>query len=234
MHPTSSAQKENILSLASNGFSNHHIASKLGVGRSSVARTLHDLLPNHHTPLTGHPSKLSSTDQHAFITQIKTGKASNAVQAMKHINTIISHPISSQTIRRVLKKHSFKAVVKKKKPLLHAKHIKARLAFAQKYREGLWRTGRGLFHQMRPKATGLGQMEESGCGSRLERGLLRGRCREQSSLVEETSWYGAVWGGMEWAILQRLRGRWMLTSMCPFWRTTCCLAWMSVGFLRRR
>src|SRR6266850_7843564 len=106
MHPTSSAQKENILSLASNGFSNHHITSKLGVGRSTVARTLHDLLPNHCTPLTGCPSKLSSTDQHAVSTQIKTGKASNAVQAMKHINTIISHPVSSQTIRRGRNIHS--------------------------------------------------------------------------------------------------------------------------------
>jgi len=113
MHPISSAQKENILSLDSNGFSNHHIASKLGVGRSTVARKLHDLFPNHHNPLTGCPSKLSSTGQHAVIAQIKTGKASNVVQAMKHINTIISHPVSSQTLKRVLKKHSFKAVVKK-------------------------------------------------------------------------------------------------------------------------
>jgi len=47
----------------------------------------------------------------------------------------IVHPVSSQTIRRVLKKHSFKAVVKKKKPLLSARHRKARLAFAQKYRK---------------------------------------------------------------------------------------------------
>ena len=40
MHSIFSAQKEDILSLASNGFSNHHVASKLGVGRSTVARTL--------------------------------------------------------------------------------------------------------------------------------------------------------------------------------------------------
>jgi Transposase len=61
---------------------------------------------------------------------------------MKNINNTISHPVSSQTIRRVLKKHSFKAVVKKKKPLLSARHRKARLAFAQKYRE--WTVCGGL------------------------------------------------------------------------------------------
>jgi hypothetical protein len=38
-------------------------------------------------------------------------------------------------IRRILRKNSFKAVVKKKKPLLSVRHRKARLAFAQKYRE---------------------------------------------------------------------------------------------------
>ena len=33
-------------------------------------------------------------------------------------NSIISTPVSSETVRRVLRKNSFKAVVKKKKPLL--------------------------------------------------------------------------------------------------------------------
>jgi IS30 family transposase len=135
MCPISSAQRENILSLASNGISTHHIASKLGIDKSTVSRTLQSLLPNHQTPPTGHPSKLSARDQHAILTQITTGKAANAVQATKHINSIISTPVSSEMIRRILRKHSFKAVVKKKKPLLSVRHRKARLAFAQKYRE---------------------------------------------------------------------------------------------------
>ena len=33
-------------------------------------------------------------------------------------HTIISNPVSSQTVRNVLKRHSFKAVTKEKKPLL--------------------------------------------------------------------------------------------------------------------
>ena len=136
MHPISSAQKENILSLASNGISTHHIAFKLGIGKSTVSRTLQNLLPNHQTSSTGRPSKLSVTDQHAILSQITTSKAANAVQATKHINSIISTPVSSETVRRVLRKNSFGAVVKKKKkPLLSVRHRKARLAFAQKYRE---------------------------------------------------------------------------------------------------
>src|SRR6266850_834355 len=195
MHPTSSAQKENILSLASNGFSNHHIASKLGVGRSSVARTLHDLLPNHHTPLTGHPSKLSSTDQHAVITQIKTGKASNAVQAMKHINTIISHPVSSQTIRRVLKKHSFKAVVKKKKPLLSGRHRKARLAFAQKYREWTVEDWKRVIWSDETKINRFGSDGREWVWKQAGEGLIE---REVQGTVKFGGGNIMVWGCMGW------------------------------------
>src|SRR3979490_3359773 len=53
-----------------------------------------------------------------------TGKATNAVQVTKYINTFISHPVCPQTVRNVLKQHSFKAVTKKKKPLLTAVHRK--------------------------------------------------------------------------------------------------------------
>ena len=63
------------------------------------------------------------------------GKASNAVQATNYISTIIPNPVSSETVRSVLRKNSFKAVVKKKKPLLSARHRQRRLAFALKYKE---------------------------------------------------------------------------------------------------
>src|SRR3979490_1086826 len=46
MHPTSSAQKENILSLASHGHSTCTIASRLGLSQSTVSRTLRTLHPN--------------------------------------------------------------------------------------------------------------------------------------------------------------------------------------------
>jgi len=133
MHPISSAQKENILSLASNGHSTCHIASKLGVGRSTVSRVLQDILPDRQIPSSGHPSKLSSHDQRTIVSQITTGKAANAVEATKHINTIIFQPVSSQTVRNVLKKNLLKAVTKKKKPLLTTRHCKAHLNFALKY-----------------------------------------------------------------------------------------------------
>jgi hypothetical protein len=135
MHPISSAQKENILSLASNGLSTRKIACRIGLGKFTVAQVLQDILSNHPIPSSGCSSKLSPYAQCSIFIQITTGKAVNAVQAMKHINTIIPNPVSSQTARNILKRHSFKAVTKKKKPLLTAVHRKKQLAFALKHKE---------------------------------------------------------------------------------------------------
>ena len=93
-----SAQKENIIALASNGQSTCEIASSLGVSQPTVVRVLQNLLPNHQSPHSGCLSKLSATSEHAIITQITTGKVANAVQATKHINSIIPNPVSSQTV----------------------------------------------------------------------------------------------------------------------------------------
>ena len=73
------------------------------------------LLSNWQILHAGCPFKLYGHSQHSIITQITTGKAANVVLATKHINTIISNPVSSQTVRDVLKRPSFKAVTKKEK-----------------------------------------------------------------------------------------------------------------------
>src|SRR5882762_9035371 len=122
MRSIPSAQKENIIALANNGQSTRKIASSLGVSQPTVVRVLQNLLSNHQSPHSGRPSKLSATFERAIITQITIGKIVNVVQATKHINFIIPNPVSSQTVCRVLKRHSLKAVTKKKKPLLSAVH----------------------------------------------------------------------------------------------------------------
>ena len=122
MRSISSAQQENILSLASHGYPTHQIVSRTGVGKSTIFRVFQEHLSNQDIPSAGHPSKLSPTDKTAILIQIMTGKLENAVQATNHINSIISDPVSEQTIRNLLKSNSFKAVTKKKKPLLTAAH----------------------------------------------------------------------------------------------------------------
>ena len=132
----STAHKGNIISLASHGHSTCYIiASHTGISQPTVSRVLKDILSNLQIPHFGCPPKLSATATCSILSQITTGKAANAVQVTRHINTIIPNPFSTQTVRNALKKHSFKAVTKKKKPLLTTVHRKKQLASALKHKE---------------------------------------------------------------------------------------------------
>jgi hypothetical protein len=64
---------------------------------------------------------------------------------------------------------------------------------------GLWRTEKGFYEQMRPKSIELDQMERSISGNKGENHYLTEQHHLLSNMEEkETSWYGVVWGGMEW------------------------------------
>jgi transposase len=135
MKSLSPAKRDDIVShLLNSTRSLRDIALITGTSKSTVARIAQEVQPNKENLKKGQPSKLTAKDTRAILSSITTGKASNAVQATKHINSIISNPVSVQTVRNTLKKAHFKAVVKKKKPLLREDNKKARLAWAQKYR----------------------------------------------------------------------------------------------------
>jgi transposase len=201
MHPISSAQKENILSLASNGLSIHQIASQTGVGRSTASRVLKNILPNRFVPSPGRPSKLSTRSQQSIITQIATGKASNAVQATKHINTIISSPVSSETVRRVLRKNSFKAVVKKKKPFLSATHRKKRLNFALKYKEWTVEDWKRVIWSDETKINRIASDGRQWVWKKTGEGLIE---REVQGTVKFGGGNIMVWGCLGWEGVGRL------------------------------
>jgi hypothetical protein len=95
-----------------------------------VAKFIKESHPDKENSCGRHPSKLTSTDKRAIIQHITTGKVDNAVQATHYINSTITTPVSSQTVRNVLKAAHLKAVTKKKKPLLFIKHRQRKLAFA--------------------------------------------------------------------------------------------------------
>src|SRR6267154_5582202 len=90
MKSISSTQKDNILVLSSSGQSIYQIASKTGLGKSTVARVINKHIPNKENVKMGRPSKLTPYDKRAIIHHVLSGKASNAVQATKFINSIIS------------------------------------------------------------------------------------------------------------------------------------------------
>jgi transposase len=133
MRPISTAQRDNVLSLLSSGLSTRKIASQTGVSRSKVSMIAQEYEPDKENLGGGCPRKLTSADQRAVLSLVRTGKASTAIQAAKHINTIIPESVTAQTIRNLLKEDGLKAYVKKKRPYLSPNHQKARLSFAQKY-----------------------------------------------------------------------------------------------------
>jgi hypothetical protein len=143
----------------------------------------------------GRPSKLSTIDQQAILTQITTGKAANAVQATKHINSIISTPVSSETVRRVLRKNSFKAVVKKKKPLLSVRHRKRRLAFALKYREWTVEDWKRVIWSDETKINRFGSDGQEYVWKQKGEGLIE---REIKGTVKFGGGNIMVWGCMGW------------------------------------
>jgi len=133
MKPISSAQRDNILVLCTSGLSTRQIASKTGLSKSTIATVIKKNIPDKENSKLGCPPKLTPQNKRAVVHQILSGKASNAVQATKFINSIIPNPVSTQTIRNTLKAANLKAVTKKKKPLLSVAHRKRRLAFALKH-----------------------------------------------------------------------------------------------------
>jgi DDE superfamily endonuclease/Transposase len=195
MHPIPSAQKENILSLASHGHSTCYIASHTGISQSTVSRVLKTILPNQQSPHAGHHSKLSVTATHSILRQITCGKAANAVQATRNINTVIPHPVSTQTVRNVLRRHSFKAVTKKKKPLLSTVHRKKRLDFALRYKEWTVEDWKRVIWSDETKINRIGSDGKQWVWKQVGEGLIE---REVQGTLKFGGGNIMVWGCMGW------------------------------------
>ncbi|KIJ04750.1 hypothetical protein PAXINDRAFT_30953, partial [Paxillus involutus ATCC 200175] len=130
MKSLSVAQINQIITLLEQQQSTRQIAAYTGLNHSTISRIRSKLCPNLQKSSGGRPSLVTSTDMCHAIRLISTGKVENAVQVTKALQDIKTHPISSQTVRRHLKKSGMKAVVKKKRPLLSKRHRKERLDFA--------------------------------------------------------------------------------------------------------
>jgi len=135
MRTISFTQKTTILSMLDAGQSAHHIASTTGLHVSTISRLRSKERSELQKSSGGRPSKLSPTNICYAVRLISTGQADNAVQVTKALTNIVNQPLSTTTVCRHLKKTGMKAVVKFKRPLLSAKHRKARLDFAMAYKD---------------------------------------------------------------------------------------------------
>lgn len=131
MRPISSTQHSSVISLLQEGYSLRQIQSKTTLGKSTIGRIKKELDMDKENHRGGQPAKLSPGDKRSLIHQITTGRLDNAVEATHFINNTLVTPVTPQTVRNALKQNNFRAVVKKKCPLLKKAHRMDRLKFAR-------------------------------------------------------------------------------------------------------
>ena len=135
MHKLSKSQTQEIISLLLSGHSYTAIQKKTGHGRATISHICADNCPDINKSSGGHPAKLTDANVAYAKHLIHMGKAKNPSQAAKVLQNITNQTICTKTLHHQLKKLGMKSVVKKKRPLLTARHRRARLEFAERHLE---------------------------------------------------------------------------------------------------
>jgi Transposase len=133
MKPLSSTKVKLIIQMLKSGHSGHQISSALHISTGVISNICLKHCPDIPKFSGGHHPKLSPSNIYYTTYLIEKGKVDNAVQASTVLKNIINQPLSSQTVRRSLKKVGLKAVVKKKKPILSKRYRKVRMDFITTY-----------------------------------------------------------------------------------------------------
>ena len=102
MRPITSTQKDNVFSLFHTPASFREISAWTGVSNAKIASMAKELVPDKKNNNVGQLSKLSSTDQHASIKQISTGRAKTSAEVARNSNPLLSQFVSTQTIKNTL------------------------------------------------------------------------------------------------------------------------------------
>ena len=125
--------QNNIVCLLNNGLSSRQIAAQLGISHSTVLRERAKSQTNAHKDKGGQPTKLTMANKHNLVRNIISGKIDTAVELAQDLKNSIGIEVGPDTVWRALKEAGMKAVTKKKKPYLQARHICQRLEFALRH-----------------------------------------------------------------------------------------------------
>lgn len=105
----------------------------MGVCRATVNRVLAQTMSNTEKCPAGRPAKLTTHDKRKLVRLVTSGKADTATQLQKELQSAVGVCVNAKTIRNALKKEGLKAVVKKKRLRLLARHINNRYEFALRH-----------------------------------------------------------------------------------------------------
>jgi len=132
MHPLSKTTITTIISPLITGHSYASIKAQTGASTGAIIKICQDYCPEVAVSSGGYPKKLTTANILYTKCVIRTGKIKNAVQASKTLSTL---NITLQTVHNALKSTGTISVAKQSKPLLVARHRKARLEFAERHLE---------------------------------------------------------------------------------------------------
>src|SRR5260370_26626325 len=135
MRSLASSKVEQVLSLIHSGHNAHQISAATGHHTYTITWIWSKHCPDVPKPHGGHPTKLSDTDIHHACCLINSGKAENSTQVTKLLQTITNKTLSPETVHMKLKKAGYKAVGKKKRPMLSRHHRQQRMDFAVSHKE---------------------------------------------------------------------------------------------------
>lgn len=124
---------ESILNKLKEGDSVRKIGQTLKVSKSAVQRIRKKFKGELKKNVGGRPRVLNATDTRHVVRYLATGEASSASKAAALVRRDTGKKVSKWTVQRALHSVGFRALEKKKKPLLSKKNIKARLEFVKRY-----------------------------------------------------------------------------------------------------
>ena len=114
-----------MLSLLHSELPEAQIVKKTGVFLSTISRTKAKHCSDFCRQKDSYPLKLFSVDIIHTKKLLQIDKAENAVQAAKVLSNVVTTFFFPQTLRRGLKKSEWRAIVKRKRPLLKPHHKKS-------------------------------------------------------------------------------------------------------------
>ena len=135
MRPLSIAKCDYIITLLNSNNSAHQIHHITGVSTGAISKIRAEHCPDLPKSSGGRPHKFTSANLSYARRFIHMRKADNAVQVTKALKDVTNQSISSQTVRRNLREFGMQPVVKRKRPLLKARHRRERLQWAERCKE---------------------------------------------------------------------------------------------------
>ena len=135
MRPLSKTTITTITSLLTTGHSYTSIKAQTDASAGAITKIHQDYCPEVAISSGGRFKKLTTANILYTKCAIRTGKIKNAVQASKTLSTLNNNNIIPQTVCNALKSTGMISVAKQRKPLLVARHRKARLEFAERHLE---------------------------------------------------------------------------------------------------